>query len=171
MIDALSIPRIKLLHPKLRDEALKIYNETSKILTGGAYCRITHTLRTFEQQNELYKIGREKLFDEDGNRIGIVTKAKGGQSFHNYALAIDFCLMESRTASWDINKDFDKDGKADWMEVIAVFKRYGWESGADWKFKDFPHLQKTFGYTTKQLLEKWNKGETFIDNGIKYVKL
>jgi peptidoglycan L-alanyl-D-glutamate endopeptidase CwlK len=29
---------------------------------------------------------------------------------------------------------------------------YGWEWGGDWKsFKDFPHFQKTFGYTTPQL--------------------
>jgi peptidoglycan L-alanyl-D-glutamate endopeptidase CwlK len=143
------------------------------ILTNGVYCRFTHTLRTFEEQDELYKLGRTKLFDADDNRIGIVTNAKGGQSFHNFSLAVDFCIMSSRTAVWDVSVDLDKDGKRDWFEVIDIFKRNGWESGADWKGKlrDFPHVQKTFGYTTKQLLEKWNSGDTFIDNGIKYVNL
>lgn len=32
-----------------------------------------------------------------------------------------------------MKKDFDGDGKADWMEVVAVFKKYGWEWGGDWK--------------------------------------
>jgi peptidoglycan L-alanyl-D-glutamate endopeptidase CwlK len=38
------------------------------------------------------------------------------------------------------------------MECVAIFKKYGWEWGGDWKkFKDAPHFQKTFGYTTTQL--------------------
>jgi peptidoglycan L-alanyl-D-glutamate endopeptidase CwlK len=81
--------------------------------------------------------------------------------------------MSSRTATWDQAVDLDKDGKPDWLEIIEIFKANGWDAGADWKGKlrDFPHFQKTLGYTTKQLLEKWNSGDTFIDNGIKYVNL
>lgn len=174
MIDSVTIKRISSLHPKIREEVLKMYREqVAPILTNGVYCRFTHTLRTFEEQDELYKLGRTKLFDADENRIGIVTNAKGGQSWHNWGLAIDVVIMSSRTAIWDVSVDLDKDGKRDWFEVIDIFKRNGWESGADWKGKlrDFPHFQKTLGYTTKQLLEKWNNGDTFIDNGIKYVNL
>lgn len=174
MIDKISLERLERLHPKIRKEVIKMYREqVIPALTGGVYCRITHTLRTFQEQDELYKLGREKLFDEDGKRIGIVTNAKGGQSYHNFCLAVDICIMSSRTATWDQAVDLDKDGKPDWWEVIAIFKENGWEAGADWKGKlrDFPHFQKTFGYTTKQLLEKWNSGDTFIDNGIKYVNL
>ena len=174
MIDKLTISRINLLHPKVREEVMKIYVEKiAPALTNGVYCRFTHTLRTFQEQEELYKIGRTKLVDAEGNRLGIVTKARGGQSYHNYGLALDFCIMESRTATWDVTKDMDKDGKPDWFEVIDTFKESGYESGADWKGKlrDFPHIQKTFGYSVKELLEKWNKGDTFIDNGIKYVNL
>lgn len=172
MIDKITIQRISLLHPKIREEVLKLYIEKiAPALTNGVYCRFTHTLRTFEEQDALYKLGREKLFDEDGKRIGIVTNARGGQSYHNFSLAFDFCIMQSKTVTWDQSVDLDKDGKPDWFEVISIFKENGWESGADWKFKDFPHIQKTLGYTTKQLLEKWDKGDTFIDNGIKYVNL
>jgi len=174
MIDKLTESRILLLHPKIRKDVLRMYREeVAPALTNGIYCRFTHTLRTFEEQDELYKIGREKLFDGDGNRLGIVTNAKGGQSYHNFSLAIDFCIMASRTATWDISVDLDKDGKADWTEVVEIFQRNGWEWGGSWKGKlrDFPHFQKTFGYTTKELLEKWKKGDTFLDNGIKYVNL
>ncbi len=174
MIDKLTEERALLLHPKIREDVLRMYREeVVPALTNGIYCRFTHTLRTFEEQNELYKRGREKLFDMHGTRLGIVTNAKGGQSWHNYGLAIDFCIMAPKTM-WDTTVDLDKDGKADWMEVVEIFKRNGFQWGGDWKGKlrDFPHFQKTFGYTTKELLEKWKKGDTFIDdNGIKYVNL
>ena len=56
------------------------------------------------------------------------------------------------TASWDTKKDSDLDRKADWMECVAIFKKYGWEWGGDWtKFKDLPHFQKTLGYSITQL--------------------
>lgn len=174
MIDKITESRILKLHPEIRKDVMKMYREQIyPTLTGGVYCRFTHTLRTFEEQDELYKLGRTKLFDADDNRIGIVTNAKGGQSYHQYGLAVDIVIMSSRTASWDVSVDLDKDGKKDWYEVAEIFQKNGWEWGGDWKGKlrDFPHFQKTFGYTTKQLLEKWNRGETFIDNGLKYVNL
>jgi len=57
------------------------------------------------------------------------------------------------TASWDVKTDFDGDGKADWMEIVTIFKRYGFEWGGDWKFNDAPHFQKTFGKSINELAE------------------
>jgi peptidoglycan L-alanyl-D-glutamate endopeptidase CwlK len=37
------------------------------------------------------------------------------------------------------------------MEVVAIFKKYGWEWGGEWRFKDYPHFQKTFGYSIMEL--------------------
>jgi D-alanyl-D-alanine carboxypeptidase len=85
----------------------------------------------------------------------------------------DFCLIVKDTGiSWDIHGDFNKDGVADWLQVVDVFKNAGWEWGGLWKFVDNPHLQKTFGNTWSQLLVKYNNGDTFVDaNGQKYVNL
>lgn len=172
-MDQITLDRIQTLHPRVRQEVDNIYrNQIVPALSGTATCRFAYTLRTFAEQNAIYAQGRTRLFDANGNRLGIVTKAKGGQSIHNYGLALDIVLINNRQASWQTNIDFDKDGRADWMEVVNIFKANGWEWGGDWKFKDRPHFQKALGYDWRTLLQKWNSGDTFIDtNGIKYVNL
>lgn len=171
-MDSVTLQRIQLLHPKVRTEVEQIYrNQIVPALTGRATCRLSYTLRTFAEQDSLYAQGRTRLYDANGNRLGVVTKAKGGQSIHNYGLALDIVLIKDRTtASWEDNIDFDRDGKADWMEVVNILKANGWEWGGDWRsFKDKPHFQKTFGYTWQQLLAK-HQARDFI-TGTNYVRI
>ena len=170
MEDLITVQRINSLHPSVREEVMSFYkNGIIPNLKSEAFCRFAYTLRTFDEQDDLYAKGRTKLFDSKGNRLGIVTWAKGGYSFHNYGLAIDIVFIDGYSASWNIVKDFDKDGKADWMEVVSIFEEKGWEWGGRWTKKDYPHFQKTFGYTTSQLLEKYDRNE-FIQ-GTNYIKL
>lgn len=144
--DAISIERIKTAHPKLREELAKIYDEANKSL-AKARLRFACVLRTFDEQTKLF------------NQQPKVTNAKAGQSFHNYGLAVDIVLLIDKdnngtfeTASWDTKADWDADKIADWMEVVKVFKKYGWEWGGEFKsFKDLPHFQKTFGKTWQSL--------------------
>ncbi len=168
-MDNITLERIKTLHPDVRNEALQMYNEICSVLKKNVICRFAHTLRTIEEQNQLYAQGRTKLFDSKGKRLGIVTNAKGGQSYHNYGLAIDIVLLVDKdgngtyeSASWDIKGDFDKDGVADWNEITNIFLKYGWNYLIDKKGKrwDFPHFQKTFGKTIKQL----QSTKTFKEN-------
>ena len=158
-IDTISLQRIEFLHPKLREEAKAILAEINESLIGSAICRFAYTLRTFAEQDGLYAQGRTK----PGS---IVTNAKGGQSYHNYGLAIDIVLLKDTnkdgtfdTASWETTVDFDSDGVADWIEVVKIFKLHGWEWGGDWKFTDKPHFQKTFGHSIVQL-QKLNKNHS-----------
>jgi len=145
-MDKTTIERIQLLHPSLRNEAGEIYKEIRDALKGRAICRFSHTLRTFAEQDALF-LQKPK-----------VTNAKGGYSYHNYGLAIDIVLLKDKdgngsfeTASWETDVDFDGDGVADWLEVVSIFKSFGWEWGGDWKFRDAPHFQKTFGLSVRQL--------------------
>ncbi|MHA3788316.1 M15 family metallopeptidase [Flavobacterium hauense] len=178
-MDQITLDRIKFLHPKVRQEALEAYKQINNFLLGkGVRLRFAYTLRSNAEQDELYAQGRTKLFDAKGNRLGKVTGAKGGQSIHNYGLALDIVLLLDKdnngtfeTASWDIVKDFDNDGIADWMEVVNYFKKLGWSWGGDWKsLYDPPHLEKTFGYEWKDLLTKVKMNQTFLEviDGKKY---
>jgi len=42
-MDKVTLDRIQLLHPRLREEALSIYNEICDALRGKAMCRFSHT--------------------------------------------------------------------------------------------------------------------------------
>ena len=178
MSDKVTLDRIQLLHPKVRDEVKNIYlNEIIPALSGKAICRFAYTLRTFAEQDALYAQGRTKLFDANGRKLGVVTKAKGGQSIHNFGLALDIVLLKDTngdgtfdSASWEDTIDFDKDGRADWMEIVSILKKNGWIWGGDWKsFKDKPHFEKTFGHTWRTLLPK-HQSRDFI-TGTSYVNL
>jgi peptidoglycan L-alanyl-D-glutamate endopeptidase CwlK len=181
--DNITLQRIQTLHPSVRKEVDEIYKEICTKLTGKAEVRFTYTLRTEAEQKALYAQGRESLIEVNSLRKAanmgpitesqnkIVTKAKEWQSIHNFGLAIDIVLLiDNKEISYDMNKDFDNDGKADWMEVVEIFKKHNWVWGGDWKsFKDTPHFEKTFGLTVSQLNEKRIKKE-FIPNTT-YVKI
>lgn len=151
-MDKITLERIELLHPKLRAEAKQIYAEICEALKGKAICRFAYTLRTFAEQDALF------------NQRPQVTKARGGKSYHNYGLAIDIVLLVDKdkngsfeSASWETNVDFDGDGKADWQEVVLIFKQHDWAWGGDWaSFPDKPHFEKSFGYSVNDLLLKYN---------------
>jgi len=148
--------RINKLHPKVREEVRDLVNKANAALTSHSQIRIVQGLRTFEEQDGLY-LKRPK-----------VTNAKGGQSYHNYGLAIDFCLIiDGKEVSWNTTKDFDGDQVADWLEVVQIFVKAGWYWGK--AFNDLPHLEKTFGLNWRDMLKKY-KAADFIPN-TKYINL
>ena len=159
-LDKITLSRIETLHPRLRLEAKDIYIQICRCLTGSAQVRFTQTFRSSAEQNALYAQGRTTPGQ-------IVTWAKGGQSYHNYGLAVDICLLiDGKTISWDTLKDYDGDGLSDWMECAKVFEDHGWQWGGRWtKGKtDMPHFQKTFGRTPTQLAEQVKTiGRKYVD--------
>ncbi|MEM5014124.1 peptidoglycan-binding protein [Niallia taxi] len=95
------------------------------------YVLITDGYRSKAEQDALYAQGRTK----PGK---IVTNAKGGQSNHNFGIAVDFCLTNEKgtIANYTVNSD--------WRRVAAIAKSKGFEWGGDWKgFVDNPHLEYT----------------------------
>ena len=164
-MDKVSQDRIDQLHPSIRlDVSNLIEKINTKVLTGRAKVRIAQGLRTFAEQDALYAQGRTK----PGKKV---TNAKGGQSIHNYGLAVDIVLiLDGKTASWDEKSDFDRDQQSDWIEVVTEFKRAGFSWGGDWRtFKDTPHFEKTSGLSLKQIQDKY-KNKDFI-KGTTYINL
>lgn len=142
MADITTIKRIAELHPRVRPELPIILTE---IQAKGIDIRIAQGFRSFAEQDALYAKGRT----DSGH---IVTNARGGESYHCWGLAIDFCLLhKDGSISWDLKEDTDKDKEADWMEVVDTFMAHGWESGMFWKRADNPHFEKKFGLNFKQL--------------------
>lgn len=132
------------LHPVLLAGASALIQRS---YAKGIPIVITQGMRTIAEQNALYAQGRTK----PGN---IVTNARGGSSYHNYGLAIDFALLlpDGKTVSWDISRDGNNDKLADWQQVAQEAKKLGFAWGGDWtSFKDYSHLEMSFGLTTEQL--------------------
>ena len=154
-MDLISVERIKLLHPVVRAKALQGLELADKHI-GKNRIRYTQTIRAFKEQADLFALGRSKAGK-------IVTNASAGRSYHNYGLAIDFCLIapDGKNISWSRTEDLDKDGKADWGEFAAIMEGLGFEWGGRWKFKDYPHLELNringVRYTIGSLLERHNQ--------------
>ncbi len=110
--------------------------ETMRLL--GLPVRIVEGYRSIARQNDLYAQGRTKPG-------AIVTNAKGGQSFHNYGVAVDFVFVNTGYNAPD----------AHWYVLGSMAKKNGFSWGGDWSgFKDRPHCELTLGYT----LAEFQKG-------------
>lgn len=165
-MDQASLYRINGAHPLIRQRLLDCFREMDAALTGRAKPRMVYVLRTFAEQDKLYQIGRRGIAGERK-----VTNAKGGQSYHNYGLAFDICLIiDGKKASWDTTSDFDQDLESEWMECVRIAKKHGFEWGGDWlKFKDLPHFQMTFGYKVGELKDLYDKKQ-FDKEGFVIIK-
>jgi peptidoglycan L-alanyl-D-glutamate endopeptidase CwlK len=113
---------------------------------------ITSTLRTMQEQTDIYAIGRTKPG-------AILSYTKAGYSMHNYGLA------------WDCS--FPRD--ADYKKAAAIGKKLSLTWGGDFRvvvngkrvpFVDYPHFQWTGGLTTADLL-KGKRPENPLDMTVK----
>jgi peptidoglycan L-alanyl-D-glutamate endopeptidase CwlK len=153
--DAPSRARINTLHPAIRQDVI---DSILAIEKRGVTIRVTYGYRTIEQQNKLYAKGRTAPG-------GKVTNAKGGQSYHNYGLALDFCLRhKDGKVSFNVHEDLDADGQADWREAMEEFKAHGFELGGEWNnFRDMPHVQKIFGVHWSKLSKRSLRPDGYVE--------
>ena len=90
---------------------------------------VTCTFRSFEEQDDLYAKGRT-------TPGSIVTKARGGESPHNYGMAFDIVPIEHGKPVWDTTDPI-------WAIVGILGQAAGLEWGGAWTtFKDLPHFQR-----------------------------
>lgn len=99
---------------------------------------VTSTYRDHESQAALYAQGRTAPGD-------VVTKAKPGQSWHNWRCALDVVALVNGKPVWSTKDPI-------WQKIGEIGKSCGLEWAGDWKdFKEFPHFQYTGGLTMAQL--------------------
>lgn len=160
--DKVSDQRILSLHPNcdIRVVVEKFVNHCYQEL--GIALRVTDGYRDIKTQEDKYAQGRTK----PGK---IVTRARGGFSFHNYGFAFDVVSI--------VNGQPDYNFK-DWLKIGEAGEMFGLEWGGRWlsdlqkklpqELKtraiqngdgfDKPHFQKTYGLTISQCFDQYAHG-------------
>ncbi len=149
-MDNISIKRIATCHPKVREDLSNILIECEK---SNVPIRITRANATAEEQNTLYQ-----AYLKGGPKA-----APAGLSYHNYGMAVDFCLLgkDGKSVSFNQIQDANSNGIKDWTEVINIFEKHGWYWGGH--FRDNDHFEFSCGYTVQQLQTLVKEGKVDIN--------
>ena len=107
-------------------------------LSRGVEVILTSTIRDDEYQGMLYAQGRTKP--------GQIVTNMSLTGAHGIAVAYDVVPVVEGKAVWDDNRL--------WTVIGEEGKKLGLTWGGDWKFKDKPHFEMTFGYTWRTLKNK-----------------
>lgn len=132
---------ISRLHPKVQNRIRKFINEVYKI--HKIQLVIVQDYRTYAQQDAYFAQGRTK----PGR---IITKARGGYSNHNFALAVDvFPIWEDGKLHMD--QKSDKRNIEILTKIAPLAGNHGLEWGGTWKkMYDPPHFQLKTGLSIHQ---------------------
>lgn len=108
------------LHPHLASRIEKLLQQAHE---EGLNVFLFEGYRSFQKQNKLYNSGRG------------VTRARAGNSYHNYGLAADIIFYDKKGhPSWSSHHD--------WMRIGEIGKSLGLKWGGDFKkIKDFTHFE------------------------------
>ena len=147
MVDKRSEKNIRTLLPEVQPLARQLIERG---VAQGINVKVISGYRSYKEQDELYAQGRTK----PGK---IVTKARGGYSFHNFQTAFDVGI-------------FSKDGKTYYGESNAyktigeIGESLGLEWGGRWdEFDDPPHFQfNPRGYTMAQMRARAAEGASVL---------
>ena len=136
--------KISDLHPIVAEKAKAMIDELGK---QGIDIIITSTLRTMDEQAELYASGRTKTGK-------IITNADAGQSWHNYGLAFDIVPVISGKCAWD---------SPYWQQIGQAGRDKGLIWGGDFKkFKDYPHFEYHAELRLAEAKQRWDTKQELL---------
>ncbi len=122
----------------------------NEVLGAGVTVRIISGTRTYAEQNALYKRGRF------GNPGPIVTKARGGQSNHNFGIAWDIGIFDQGSYRPE-SPLYHEAGP------IVLAATPGVEWGGNWtSIVDEPHYQLATGLKIKEVQTRFEAGEPYV---------
>ncbi|HEY0321354.1 MAG TPA: peptidoglycan-binding protein [Pyrinomonadaceae bacterium] len=138
--------RLDKIHPTL-SAAIKVL--VGVLAQNGMQVEVVQGLRTFAEQDGLFAQGR--------SRPGpVVTRARGGQSNHNYGLAVDVVPFNNGQPNWNAPLGV-------WTTIGSEAEKLGLEWGGDWKkFVDKPHIQLP-GMSIAECLSLYRRGGNKLD--------
>lgn len=147
--DARSEMNIYSLHPVMQSTARAIFKAANKWATGGLTVSVLSGTRTYAEQDALFK-QRPK-----------VTNARGGQSNHNFGVAIDIGLFKG-------GKYLTGNSNAEtklYIQCAAAVKlavsHVTW--GGDWRsFKDYPHYEYDHGMPLSKVRALFEAGKLVL---------
>lgn len=132
-MNAVSLARLQEVHPLL---SAKIQQLDSLLLGESVEIQVVQGLRSWNQQAALYAQGRTAPGP-------IVTNAKPGYSWHNFALAVDCVPAQAFDPEGQFLPDWNPQHPA-WQTMIAKGEALGLYSGAEFRtLPDYPHFQLT----------------------------
>ena len=139
------------LLPSVRAKAIALRDACEAC---GIELRFTSTYRDFAYQDILYEQGRTakgpnaRATKPMGD---IVTRAKPGQSWHNWKRAFDVVPMKDGRCVWS--------DPALWQRIGSLGKLQGLAWGGDFRsIKDLPHFELPEGHTLDGMLRLHPKG-------------
>ncbi len=116
--------RLKKVHPEL---ARRVRLIVARLAKDNYTIEVVQGLRTYAEQDALYAQGRTLT----GKKV---TNARGGQSNHNFGLAVDLCPFIDGQPFWEASNLI-------WQRIGDEAERVGLEWGGNWKCVDKPHVQ------------------------------
>lgn len=134
---------ISKLHPQVKSKVRNFINDVYK--TYQIQLVIVQDYRSYAKQNEIYAEGRTK----PGK---IRTKAKGGESNHNFALAVDVLPVWDDGELHSTGKGADTKNINILKKIASLGKKNGLAWGGDWKsIYDPMHFELNTGLSMSQL--------------------
>lgn len=110
----------------------------------GLDARLTHGFRSYEDQDRFYAQGRS----EPGH---VVTRARGGESWHNFGLAYDIAVFrDGELIRNGDDRAVERAGK--------LGEETGLEWGGRWRSPDPSHFQYRGGLSLKSARMRWERG-------------
>lgn len=139
--DARTEKHLATLDPRAVERFRRFILEAKLIAsTGGAEYVAISGNRTWKEQDALYAQGRTK----PGRKV---TNAKGGQSNHNFGIALDFGVFKGGKY---LDESHPKEAAKVHAAIATHAAAYGIEAGHFWKFQDSPHYEIATGLTLAQ---------------------
>jgi peptidoglycan L-alanyl-D-glutamate endopeptidase CwlK len=123
-MDKISIERLEELHPKFKGLFKEFYSRVvAEVPLENGFWRVVQGFRSFEYQEGLYAQGRSV-------KGAVVTNCRGGQSPHNYGVAVDVIGIVGKQLV-PVTAD-----------IVKIAKEMGLVWGGDFKsYHDTPHFE------------------------------